>query len=368
MKISVIGCGYVGIHPIINFAKLGHEVVGFDISPERINAYKSGVDPIGEVGDVAIKTSTALFTVDKNDLKGTDIFIIAVPTDIDEDFNPDLTPLEGSSATVGSMVRAGAIVVYESTVHPGATEKYCFHILEEHSGLKIGRDFNVVYTPERVDPGNKINTVINTPRVIGGTTKEATEKVASLYEEYIEQMIRVSDIKTAEAIKSLENTQRDLNIALMNSVEKLYDEMDIDINEVVKAAATKWNFMEVYPGMVGGHCIPVDPYYLIQVMKDYKVDPALLVASRVTNEGQTKYYFEKKTNGMPIDAKILVLGKSFKPNVIDTRHSKNLEFGKLVLEKFPNAVHHDELIDGPINKEEFDYVIELVKHTINSIN
>ncbi len=364
MKISVIGVGYVGIHPVINFSKLGHEVVGFDISEERINAYNRGEDPIGEVGDEKIKNSTATFTYNLEDIKGSDVYIVAVPTDIDENFKPDLRPLESASKSVASVVANGEIIVYESTVHPGATEKYCFPILEEVSGKKIGVDFDVVYTPERVDPGNKVHTVINTPRVIGGTNEQATEKVASLYEEYIEKMVRVTDIKTAEAIKSLENTQRDVNIALMNSVERLYDEMGIDVNEVIKGASTKWNFMEVYPGLVGGHCIPVDPYYLIQVMEEYNTDASLLKASRATSESQVEYYFKKETSNYDKDAKILVLGKSFKANVIDTRNSKNIEFGKLVLANFPNAVHHDELIDGPIDRSQFDHVIELVKHTV----
>lgn len=342
MKISVLGVGYVGIHPVVNFSKLGHEVVGFDISEERI----------------------ATFTTDAMDMRGSDIYIIAVPTDIDENFKPDLRPLQSASKTVASVIGDGEIIVYESTVHPGATEKYCFPILAEVSGKEIGKDFDVVYTPERVDPGNKVNTVKNTPRVIGGTRAAATEKVASLYEQYIVKMVRVTDIKTAEAIKSLENTQRDINIALMNSVERLYDEMGIDVNEVIRSAATKWNFMEVYPGLVGGHCIPVDPYYLIQVMEEYNTDPSLLMASRATNESQVNYYFEKETKDIPLDAKVLVLGKSFKANVIDTRNSKNMKFGELVLAKFPNAVHHDVLVDGPIDKSQFDYIIELVKHTV----
>lgn len=364
MKISVLGVGYVGIHPVINFSKLGHEVVGFDISEERISTYRSGKDPIGEVGDQTIAESNALFTTNIEDMRGSDIYIIAVPTDIDENFKPDLRPLISASNTVAQVIDNGEIVVYESTVHPGATEKYCFPVLTEVSGKTIGVDFDVVYTPERVDPGNKVNTVKNTPRVIGGTTPEATEKVASLYEEYIVEMVRVTDIKTAEAIKSLENTQRDINIALMNSVERLYDEMGIDVIEVIKAAATKWNFMEVYPGLVGGHCIPVDPYYLIQVMEEYNTDPSLLQASRATNESQVDYYFEKATKDIPLDAKVLVLGKSFKANVIDTRNSKNIKFGELVLAKFPNAVHHDILVDGPIDQSKFDHVIELVKHTV----
>ncbi len=364
MKISIIGVGYVGIHPTINFAKLGHDVVAFDISEERIKAYNDGLDPIGEVGDETISKSTAKFTTNKDDMIGSDIYIIAVPTDIDENFKPDLRPLKGATETVASIIDKNQIIVYESTVHPGATEKYCFPILNK-SDLEIGVDFDVVYTPERVDPGNKVNTVKNTPRVIGGTSVEATEKVAQLYEEYIVEMIRVSDIKTAEAIKSLENTQRDINIALMNSVERLYDEMGIDVNEVIKAASTKWNFMEVYPGLVGGHCIPVDPYYLIQVMDEYKTDSTLLQSSRNANESQVNYYFEKQTKDIPLDAKVLVLGKSFKANVIDTRNSKNMEFGKLVLNKFPNAVHHDTLVDGEIDKSQFDYIIELVKHTVS---
>lgn len=365
MKVSVLGVGYVGIHPVVNFSKLGHEVVAFDISEERIAAYKNGEDPIGEVGNQVIKDCTAKFTTNLEDMRGSDIYIIAVPTDIDENFKPDLRPLKSASKTVAQVVGEGEIIVYESTVHPGATEKYCFPILSEISGKVISEDFDVVYTPERVDPGNKVNTVKNTPRVIGGTSVEATEKVASLYEEYIIEMVRVTDIKTAEAIKSLENTQRDINIALMNSVERLYDEMGIDVNEVIKAAATKWNFMEVYPGLVGGHCIPVDPYYLIQVMEEYNTDPSLLQASRATNESQVNYYFEKQTKDIPLDAKVLVLGKSFKPNVIDTRNSKNIKFGELVLERFPNAVHHDILVDGQIDTSEFDYVIELVKHTVS---
>ncbi|MFV0246669.1 MAG: Vi polysaccharide biosynthesis UDP-N-acetylglucosamine C-6 dehydrogenase TviB, partial [Mycoplasmatales bacterium] len=197
MKLSVIGVGYVGIHPVTNFSKLGHEVIGFDISEKRIASYNSGVDPIGEVGDDTIKDTTASFTTNLEDIKGSDIYIIAVPTDIDENFNPDLKPLESASKAVGSIIGHGEIVVYESTVHPGATEKYCFPILSKESNKIIGQDFDVVYTPERVDPGNKINTVQNTPRVIGGTRIEATEKVAKLYEEYIVKMVRVTDIKTA---------------------------------------------------------------------------------------------------------------------------------------------------------------------------
>ncbi len=348
-KISILGVGYVGIHSIVNLAKskYNYEVVGYDINQEKIDLFNKGVDVTAEVGNEIIKeiNNKVLFTTDKNKMKDSDIYIVAVPTDASIDGTLHINPLKSASTTIGEILNKDnkAIVVYESTVYPGLTEEVCVPIIEEKSGLKVGESFNVVYTPERVDPGNKVNTVKNTPRIISGTSKESVEEIKKVYEEYIVEMVEVSNIRTAESVKILENTQRDINIALMNNFAMLMDSLDIDFNEVLEAGSTKWNFLPFHPGMVGGHCIGVDPYYLIERMKQKEVNYNYIQSARDINEQMVEFLEKKITS--KTQKKILYVGCTFKAGTNDIRNSKHLE----LIEKLKKS--HEVHIYEPMVKE-----------------
>lgn len=346
MKISVIGVGYVGIHSVVNLSKLKQvsKVVAFDINKEKIIKYNDGIDVTSEVGNEEIVDSISngvVFTSNESDLKDTDIFIIAVPTDASTNGELFLKPLISASSIVGNYIKENSIVVYESTVYPGLTEEICFPLLQEKTGLIIGSHFDVVYTPERVDPGNKINTVLNTPRVISGTSDSAVEIIVQLYSNYIAEMVKVSSIRVAESVKILENTQRDINIALMNNFAILMNEIDVDFREVLSAAGTKWNFQKFYPGLVGGHCIGVDPYYLIHKMKKTNVDSSFIEAARTNNEGIINYIENVITQNNP--QKILFVGATFKNNCNDIRNSKNLELAYKLSNKFDVTIFDPEI-------------------------
>lgn len=368
MKVSVIGIGYVGIHSIINLAKseTEYQVVGFDINENKINAYKSGFDVTAEVGNETIQevNDKVNFTCNSDDLYESDVFIVAVPTDAQDENSLYIRPLESASISVGEHLKHGSIVVYESTVYPGLTEEVCIPILEEKSGLKAGIDFDVVYTPERVDPGNKVNTVLNTPRVISGTRMEAVDTIKTIYEEYITEMVVVSTIKTAESVKILENTQRDINIALMNNFTILMDKLDVDMAEVLEAAATKWNFLNFTPGMVGGHCIGVDPYYLINKMEAENINSTYIKSAREVNEGIVTYIEQKIINSNPEN--ILFVGLTFKPGTNDIRNSKNIELKDRLQTAFNVDVYDpvadtDESIES-VDISKYDTIINAVVH------
>lgn len=327
-KLAVIGLGYVGLPIALAFAKK-LKVIGFDINAKRVAMMKKGIDPSNELPKSAFKDCDISFTADLNDLKKAQFFVIAVPTPIDEHNLPDLTPLIASSTTVGKVLKKGDYVVYESTVYPGCTEEDCIPVLERESKLKWQKDFKVGYSPERINPGDKEHTITKIKKVVSGCGKESAEVVAKVYELIIEPGVhRASTIKVAEAAKIIENTQRDVNIALMNELSIIFNKMNINTFDVLEAAGTKWNFLKFSPGLVGGHCIGVDPYYLT-----HKAE-ALGYHSRVINSGRyindsMGFYVAKNTVKKIIAAgknisksKVLVMGATFKEDVSDIRNSK----------------------------------------------
>lgn len=261
-NLALVGLGYVGMPIAVAFAKKGLNVIGFDLNSEKIELYKDGIDPTHEVGNDAIKKTKVLFTADETELKNAKFIIVAVPTPVNTDHTPDLTPVIGASEIVGRNLTKGAIVVYESTVYPGCTEDVCIPILEKESGMKCGVDFKIGYSPERINPGDKIHRLENIHKIVSGCDQEALEEIKSIYDIVIEVgTYPVSNMRTAEAVKVVENSQRDINIAFMNELAMVFDRMNIDTNEVVDGMNTKWNALGFRPGLVGGHCIGVDPYY-----------------------------------------------------------------------------------------------------------
>lgn len=330
-KIAVVGLGYVGLPVAVAFGKK-HEVVGFDINENRIHTLKQHIDYTNEVTSEDLKQATIKFTNQYEDLKKTDFIIVAVPTPIDEYHTPDLTPLLKASETVAKGLTKGAIVVYESTVYPGVTEDECIPVLERVSGLKCGEDFFVGYSPERINPGDKEHTFIKIQKVVSGQTPEVLEIVAEVYASVVEAGVyKASSIKVAEAAKVIENTQRDVNIALMNELALIFDRMNIDTAEVLKAAGTKWNFLKFSPGLVGGHCIGVDPYYLTYKAQSLGYNPEVILAGRRINDGMGAYVAQSLVKlmikqGLQIQGStVTVLGLTFKENVPDLRNSKVID-------------------------------------------
>jgi UDP-N-acetyl-D-glucosamine/UDP-N-acetyl-D-galactosamine dehydrogenase len=327
--VAVIGLGYVGLPLVIEFGKLGR-TIGFDISSAKVQSCRRGVDPSRELSDEEVAAAVhAEYTDDPEMLRQADIIIVAVPTPVDIAHNPDFTPLIGASRSVGAHMKKGAIVVYESTVYPGATEEVCIPVLEKSSGLKWQQDFNVGYSPERINPGDKEHTLTTILKVVAGDTPETLEQVARLYESIVKPGVhRCSSIKAAEACKVIENTQRDLNIALMNELAIIFDKIGIDTTEVLKAAGTKWNFLKFSPGLVGGHCIGVDPYYLTHKADMLGYHPQVILAGRRINDGMAKFIAEQTIKNMIANgcyikgARVNVLGLTFKENCADLRNSK----------------------------------------------
>ncbi len=328
-KIAIIGLGYVGLPLVIEFGKQ-RVTIGFDISRNRVQSCRLGVDPSAELTDVQLKAAVhATYTDDPAALAQADVIIVAVPTPVDDAHIPDFGPLLGASITVGRHMKHGATVIYESTVYPGATEDICIPVLERESGLKWKQDFFVGYSPERINPGDRERTLTKVVKVVSGDTPETLEKVAALYESIVEPGVhRASSIKAAEAAKVIENTQRDLNIALMNELAIIFDRIGIDTTEVLEAAGTKWNFLKFKPGLVGGHCIGVDPYYLTHKAEMVGYHPQVILAGRRINDGMGKYVAEKTVKhmiaaGSPVKgARVNVLGLTFKENCADLRNSK----------------------------------------------
>ncbi|MEL6942072.1 MAG: nucleotide sugar dehydrogenase, partial [Bacteroidota bacterium] len=327
-KISVTGLGYVGLPLALEFAK-HFSVIGFDINQQRVDLMNQGIDPSKELDGSAFDNTDIIFTTNPEDLKSAHFHIIGVPTDIDEHKVPNLTPLKKASESVGKSLKSGDYVVYESTVYPGCTEEDCLPILEEHSGLKGGTDFKYGYSPERIVPGDKVRTLTKILKIVSGCDEEAREEVAKVYDHIIEPGVhKASTIKVAEAAKVIENTQRDLNISLMNELSIIFDRIGIDTKEVLEAAGTKWNFLKFFPGLVGGHCISVDPYYLLHKSKQLGIDPQVIAAGRRINDDMPRFV-AKRTVQMLIDkgknpgeCKVLVQGVTFKENVADIRNSK----------------------------------------------
>ena len=327
--IAVVGLGYVGLPLAVEFGKKS-ATVGFDLSESKIESYRKHIDPTGELATEDLKAARHLtVSTDPAVLKEADYIVVAVPTPVDIAHNPDFTPLAGASKTVGLNMKKGAIVIFESTVYPGATEEVCIPILEKHSGLKWKEDFHVGFSPERINPGDKEHTLTTILKVVSGDDAETLESIARLYESVITAGVyRASSIKVAEAAKVIENTQRDLNIALMNELAIIFDKIGIDTLEVLKAAGTKWNFLPFRPGLVGGHCIGVDPYYLTHKAEMIGYHPQVILAGRRINDGMAKFVAEKTVKSMIAagfhvkGSKVNVIGLTFKENCPDLRNSK----------------------------------------------
>ena len=327
-KISVVGLGYVGMPIAVAFAKkVG--VIGFDLNKRKIDLYKSGIDPTNEVGDDDIKKTTVEFTSDETKIREAKFHIVAVPTPINSDKTPDLSPVEGASRIVGRNLTAGSIVVYESTVYPGVTEDICSRILEEESGLKCGSDFKIGYSPERINPGDKVHRLENITKIVSGMDEDSLEEIAKIYELVIEAGVhRAGSIKVAEAAKVVENSQRDINIAFMNELAMVFDRMGIDTKEVIDAMNTKWNALRFYPGLVGGHCIGVDPYYFVYEAEKLGYHSQIILSGRIINNGMGEFVADAIIKKLILagkvvnQAKVVILGITFKENTPDTRNSR----------------------------------------------
>ena len=373
-QIAVIGLGYVGLPLAIEFGKL-FRVVGFDVNTHLITLLKEGINPDTELPDASIADSSVHFTTDTDQLKACQFFIVAVPTPVDEHKVPDLSMLRAATATVASCLKKGDYVIYESTVYPGCTEEICLPILEEMSGLRVNTDFKLGYSPERINPGDELHTLRNVIKIVSGSDKESLEEISQIYSSVVEAgVFRASSIKVAEAAKILENTQRDLNIALMNELSIILDRMQVNTYEVLEAAGTKWNFHKYSPGLVGGHCIGVDPYYLTYKALELDYEPTVILSGRKVNDSMA-YYVAKRCIQQLIaygknltDSKILVLGITFKENVHDIRNSKVAD---LVNELLSFGLHVDvtdpKADDAEVFHEYGFHISESIEHVYDAI-
>jgi len=364
-KISVIGLGYVGMPLAVAFAQKA-DVIGYDLNENKIELYKQGKDPTNEVGDEAIQRTTVEFTSDESMLRKAKFHIIAVPTPVRLDKTPDLAPVISASTTLGRNLTRGSIVVYESTVYPGVTEDICIPILEKESGLKCGEDFKAGYSPERINPGDRVHRLENIVKIVSGIDEEALDEIARVYELVIEAGVhRASSIKVAEAAKVVENSQRDINIAFMNELAIVFDRMNIDTKEVIEAMNTKWNSLGFYPGLVGGHCIGVDPYYFIYEAEKLGYHSQIILSGRKINDGMGTFVADaiiKKlimANKVVKKAKVAILGITFKENCPDTRNSKVVDIVRRLQEYGIEPVVADPIADAAEAKQE--YGIDLIE-------
>lgn len=364
-NLSVIGLGYVGMPLAIAFAKKIN-VIGFDVNKEKIELYKQGIDVTNEVGNKTLKETKALMTSDETKLKEAKFHIIAVPTPINDDKTPDLRPIIGASRVLGRNLTKGSIVVYESTVYPGVTEEVCIPILEKESNMKCGVDFKVGYSPERINPGDKLHRLENITKVVSGMDEESLENIASIYELIIDAGVhRAESIKVAEAAKVIENSQRDINIAFVNELSMIFNKMEIDTKAVLEASGTKWNFLKFYPGLVGGHCIGVDPYYLTHKAEQIGYHSQVILSGRRINDGMGKYVGEStvknliKANKQVKGAKVAILGMTFKEDCPDVRNSKVIDIINELKEYGINVFVADPIADE--NEVKREYGIELTK-------
>jgi UDP-N-acetyl-D-galactosamine dehydrogenase len=330
-KLSLVGLGYVGMPIAVAFARKIN-VVGYDLNEKKIELYKSGVDPTNEVGDEVIKNTKVVFTSDASALKEAKFHIVAVPTPVNDDHTPDLTPVEGASRILGQNLTKGSVVVFESTVYPGVTEDVCVPILEQESGLKCGVDFKIGYSPERINPGDKVHRLETITKIVSGMDAETLDTIAKVYELVVEVGVyRAESIKVAEAAKVIENSQRDINIAFMNELSIIFHKMGIDTKAVLEAAGTKWNFLNFQPGLVGGHCIGVDPYYLTYKAENLGYHSQIILSGRRINDDMGKYVAESlvkdliKADLSVRNAKVAILGFTFKENCPDTRNTKVID-------------------------------------------
>lgn len=334
-SLAIVGLGYVGMPLAVAFAKKGLNVIGFDTNKAKIDLYQSGIDPTKEVGDEEIKASTVQYTSDENELKKARFMIVAVPTPVNMDHTPDLSPVENASVIVGRNLCKGTIVVYESTVYPGVTEDVCIPILERESGLKREEDFKVGYSPERINPGDRVHTLSNICKIVSGMDEESLNIIKAVYNLVVEVGTHpVSSIKTAEAVKVVENSQRDINIAFMNELAMVFDRMGIDTNEVVDGMNTKWNALGFRPGLVGGHCIGVDPYYFTYEAEKLGYHSQIILNGRIVNDSMGSYVADVAVRKMieagqaPKKSKVVILGLTFKENCPDIRNSKVVDIIK----------------------------------------
>ena len=351
-KLALVGLGYVGMPIAIAFAKK-IDVIGYDLNKRKIDLYKNGVDPTNEVGDEAIKNTKLHFTADEKELEGAKFFIVAVPTPVNEDHTPDLSPVEGASRILGRHIKKGSIIVFESTVYPGVTEEICAPIIERESGLKCGVDFKIGYSPERINPGDKVHRLETITKIVSGMDQETLDIVAKVYELVVDAGVyKAESIKVAEAAKVIENSQRDINIAFMNELSIIFNKMGIDTQAVLNAAGTKWNFLKFYPGLVGGHCIGVDPYYLTYKAEQMGYHSQIILSGRRINDDMGKYVAENivknliKADRAIKGAKVAVLGFTFKENCPDTRNTKVIDIIKELREYGVNCLVCDPVADA----------------------
>ena len=366
--IGIVGLGYVGIPLAVSFSK-EYKVIGIDYNKNKIEQYKNGIDVTNEVGDDEIKASSIDFTSDESKLKECDRIIVAVPTPVDENYNPDLYPLQSASEIVGKNLKKDTIVIYESTVYPGLTEEVCMPILEKESNMICGRDFKIAYSPERVNPGDKVHRFENIKKIVSGMDEETLEEVAKLYSSVLKNgVFKAASIKVAEAAKVIENSQRDVNIAFANEIAMMCDTLKIDTNDVLDAACTKWNFLNFRPGLVGGHCIGVDPYYLIQKTKDLGYNSKLLSSARSVNESISNFIVDKlisKLSSKNIGknkAIVKVLGVTFKENVKDTRNSKVIDIIKGLQRNNIKVIAQDPNVSIKEIEKEYNITLEKDNH------
>ena len=364
-KLSLVGLGYVGIPIAVSFAKK-IDVIGFDLNEKKIELYKNGIDPTKEVGDEAIRNTTVEFTSDEAKLREAKFHIVAVPTPVNADHTPDLVPVESASRIVGRNLSKGSIVVYESTVYPGVTEDICVPILEKESGLVCGKDFKVGYSPERINPGDKVHRLETIVKIVSGMDEETLETVAKVYSLVaLAGVHKAESIKVAEAAKVIENSQRDINIAFMNELSIIFHKLGIDTKAVLEAAGTKWNFLKFAPGLVGGHCIGVDPYYLTYKAEEIGYHSQVILSGRRINDSMGQYVTESliklmAKSGVPISgAKVAVLGLTFKENCLDTRNSRVVDIIHELREYGIEPVVCDDVADK--DGAEREYGLELTE-------
>ncbi|MCM1689523.1 nucleotide sugar dehydrogenase [Bacteroides uniformis] len=363
VKIAVIGLGYVGL-PLARLFSTKHKTVGFDMNQARVDALMKGHDATLEVSDELLQSAIAngfICTADIEDIRDCNFYVVAVPTPVDKNHNPDLTPLYGASTTVGKVISKGDIVVYESTVYPGVTEDECIPVVEAVSGLKFNVDFFAGYSPERINPGDKLHTVEKIKKVTSGSTPEIGKKVNDVYASVITAGTHLApSMKVAEAAKVIENSQRDINIAFINELSKIFTLMSIDTQDVLEAAGTKWNFLPFKPGLVGGHCIGVDPYYLAQCAQEYGYNPEIILAGRRMNDGMGEYVANQvvklmlKKGIQVLNSNILILGFTFKENCPDVRNTKVIDIYNALKEYNVNLVVYDPWANPSIVKREYD--------------
>ena len=357
-KLALVGLGYVGMPIAVEFAK--HiKVIGFDINEKRVNEYKNGIDSTNEVGE-AIKDTTVEFTADPTKLKEAKFIVVAVPTPVNEDNTPDLRPVEGASRTVGQNLSAGTIVVFESTVYPGVTEDICVPIIEKESGLKCGGDWKIGYSPERINPGDRVHTLTSIRKVVSGMDEESATEIKKVYDIVIKAgTFPVSNIKTAEAVKVVENSQRDINIAFMNEIAIICDKLKIDTEEVLAGMNTKWNALGFKPGLVGGHCIGVDPYYLTNVSEKLGYHSQIILNGRQVNDSMGAFVADAAIKQMieagmaPKKATVVIMGLTFKENCPDTRNSKVVDIINRLKEYDINPCVVDSWADAMVAKQEY---------------